>query len=85
MADISNTLKCKFCLWQTKRWITTKKGKKRNRSDLLIGHVMIEHPEEFEKIQEAIVNDQDQAELFQKHRAELKYIAKGLRSLCIPR
>lgn len=81
MADISNILKCKFCSWQTKRWVTTKKGKKRNRSDLLISHVMIEHEEEYRKIEEAIVSDRYQAELFIKHREELKYLAKGLRSL----
>ncbi len=47
-------LKCKFCKWQTKRWITTKKGKKRNQSGLLINHVMMEHEEKYRKIVETI-------------------------------
>ncbi len=45
-----NILKCKFCNWQTPRWVTTKRGKRRNRSNKLISHVMIEHPDEYSKI-----------------------------------
>ena len=54
---MDNILKCQFCNWQTKRWVTTKKGKKHNRSDLLIKHVMLEHDEEYKKIAQRIIND----------------------------
>ncbi len=47
-----NILKCKFCKWQTPRWVTTKRGKRVNKSSELIGHVMREHPDEYQKIME---------------------------------
>lgn len=49
----ANTLKCRFCKWQTLRFITTKTGKRINKSLELLSHVMIEHTEEYEKIMEA--------------------------------
>ncbi len=52
-----NILKCKFCKWQTPRWVTTKKGKRVNKSSKLVGHVMIEHPDEYSKIMEETSGD----------------------------
>ena len=47
-------IKCKFCNWQTTAWITTKKGKRISGYPNLVKHVYVEHPEEFNKIQELL-------------------------------
>ena len=57
-----NILKCKFCNWQIKKWITTKGGKSRNRFNLLASHVMIEHEEEYLKILDIISNEMPKEE-----------------------
>jgi len=49
----NNILKCKFCKWQISRFITTKKGKRINKSGALISHVALEHPDVYKKIIEA--------------------------------
>jgi hypothetical protein len=45
-------IKCKFCEWQVQKWRTTKKGTKLQLYSALAVHVMLEHPEEWEKIEE---------------------------------
>lgn len=57
MMNPQNILKCKFCKWQTLRWVTNKNGKRINQSNELIAHVMREHSEEYEKILERTDDD----------------------------
>ena len=45
-------IKCKFCDWQVQKWKTTKKRKKVQLYSALEHHVMMEHPDEWEKIEE---------------------------------
>jgi hypothetical protein len=47
----TNIIKCAFCGWKKMKWRRSKKGKAISGYPQLIYHVMIEHPEEYEKVE----------------------------------
>lgn len=48
----SDIVKCAFCDWKTKRWVTNKKGKKSHGMERLLNHVEFRHFNEYVKIKE---------------------------------
>lgn len=50
----SKTLKCRFCDWEIKAWYTNSEGKHINNYNRLLGHVELQHEEEFRKMLEYI-------------------------------
>ena len=51
MRDKKDYLVCRFCGWKTRVWTTTRGGKRRHGSVLLLEHVSYKHEEEYDKIQ----------------------------------
>jgi hypothetical protein len=53
MSGNNEYMKCAFCAWQTRRFITVK-GKRKSGTGRLYRHVERDHPEEYEKIMERL-------------------------------
>ena len=47
-------IKCNFCNWQIPKFKTTKKGKRIHLYGALQNHVMMNHEEEYKKIQDEL-------------------------------
>ena len=50
---IQKYIKCAFCSWKTKAWVT-KKGKRKNGYYRLLNHIMIEHEIELNNVYDRI-------------------------------
>ena len=47
-------IKCRFCEYKTKKWRTTKSGKKVYGYSRLLEHVMITHPDELKALNDRL-------------------------------
>lgn len=47
-------IKCKFCEYKVKKFLKTKQGKLANGYSKLLYHVEVDHPDEFDKLQQQL-------------------------------